>query len=152
MALLWPLFSDIRSAWKKVNYICWKRLVLVHFRRFYEIMYIAALLCVWTYFYFAWKGTLETLNVKCLFAFIPFQRDVEAVAQRCSMKRCLWKFLKTHRKIPEACNFIKKETLTQVFSCEFYGISKNMFLAEHLRWLLLQTPFYKVSIFGWVSR
>ena len=27
----------------------------------------------------------------------------------------------------EACNFIKKETLTQVFSCEFWEISKNTF-------------------------
>ena len=89
MAILWPLFSDIRSAWRKVNYICWKRLVLVHFRRFYENMYITALLCIWTYFYFAWKGFLETLNVKCLFVFIRFQRDLEAVAQRCSVKRCL---------------------------------------------------------------
>ena len=31
-----------------------------------------------------------------------------------------------------ACNFIKKETPTQVFSCEFYEISKNTFFAEHL--------------------
>ena len=30
--------------------------------------------------------------------------------------------------VPElACNFIKKETLAQVFSCEFYEISKNTF-------------------------
>ena len=28
---------------------------------------------------------------------------------------------------PEACNFIKKETLAQVFSCEFYGISQKTF-------------------------
>ena len=27
----------------------------------------------------------------------------------------------------EACNFIKKETLTQVFSCEFCKISENTF-------------------------
>ena len=27
----------------------------------------------------------------------------------------------------EACNFIKKETLAQLFSCEFYKISKNTF-------------------------
>ena len=33
---------------------------------------------------------------------------------------------------PEACNFIKKETLAQVFSCEFCEISKNTFLTEHL--------------------
>ena len=28
---------------------------------------------------------------------------------------------------PEVCNFIKKETLAQVFSCEFCEISKNTF-------------------------
>ena len=27
----------------------------------------------------------------------------------------------------KACNFIKKETLAQVFSCEFCKISKNFF-------------------------
>ena len=38
-------------------------------------------------------------------------------------KQCLieWK------KWPEACNFIKKETLVQLFSCEFCEISKNTF-------------------------
>ena len=30
------------------------------------------------------------------------------------------------------CNFIKKETLAQVFSCEFCEISKNTFFTEHL--------------------
>ena len=29
-------------------------------------------------------------------------------------------------------NFIKRETLTQVFSCEFYEFSKNTFFTEHL--------------------
>ena len=33
---------------------------------------------------------------------------------------------------PEVCNFIKKEALAQVFSCEFYEISKNTFFTEHL--------------------
>ena len=28
---------------------------------------------------------------------------------------------------PEACNFIEKDTLAQVFSCEFYETSKNTF-------------------------
>ena len=38
-----------------------------------------------------------------------------------------------------ACNFIKKEALAQVFSCEFCEISKNtFFFIEHLRWLLLE--------------
>ena len=33
---------------------------------------------------------------------------------------------------PEACNFIEKDTLAQVFSCEFYETSKNTFLTEHV--------------------
>ena len=33
---------------------------------------------------------------------------------------------------PEACNFIKKETLANVFSCEFCEITKNTFFTEHL--------------------
>ena len=37
----------------------------------------------------------------------------------------------------QACNFIKKEALTQVFFCEFCEISKIAFFTEHLRWLLL---------------
>ena len=32
----------------------------------------------------------------------------------------------------EACNFIKKETLVQVFSCEFSEIFKNIFFTERL--------------------
>ena len=31
------------------------------------------------------------------------------------------------------CNFIKKETLEQLLSCEFRKISKNTFFTEHLR-------------------
>ena len=34
---------------------------------------------------------------------------------------------------PKACNFIKKETLAQVFFCEFCEIFKNTFFTEHLR-------------------
>ena len=32
-----------------------------------------------------------------------------------------------------ACNFIKKETLAQVFSCEFWENSKNTFFTDHVR-------------------
>ena len=33
---------------------------------------------------------------------------------------------------PEPCNFIKKETLAQVFSCEFVKFLRTPFLPEHL--------------------
>ena len=45
--------------------------------------------------------------------------------------RNLAKFTEKH-----LCNFIKKETLVQVFSCEFWEIAKNTFFTEHLWWLL----------------
>ena len=36
-------------------------------------------------------------------------------------------------EMPKACKFIKKDTLAQVFSCEFCKISKDIFFKEHLR-------------------
>ena len=45
-----------------------------------------------------------------------------------SMKRCA----RVSSCRAEACNFIKKETLAQVFSCEFCEISNNTFVTEHL--------------------
>ena len=65
---------------------------------------------------------------------------IEAVFRRCSVKKMLWKFLKQiHRKTlvpeslfqnicgPRSWNFIKKETLTQMFSCEFWDIFINTY-------------------------
>ena len=43
------------------------------------------------------------------------------------------------------CNFIKKQTLAQVFSCEICEIVKNAFFTEHLRWLLLKSKVNNVS-------
>ena len=45
----------------------------------------------------------------------------EAVSQKCSVKKVFLEIL------PEACNFIKKEALAQLLSCEFCEISKNTF-------------------------
>ena len=39
----------------------------------------------------------------------------------------------------QACNVIKKETPSQVFSCQLCEIFKNIFFIEHLRWLRLPT-------------
>ena len=66
------------------------------------------------------------------------KRLSEAFARSCSIRKgILRNFTKFHRKTPvprpDACNFIKKETMVQVFSCEFCEISKNIFFTEHLR-------------------
>ena len=46
--------------------------------------------------------------------------------RRCSIKKMIL-------KISQNSNFLKKGTLTQVFSCEFWEICKNKFWIEHLR-------------------
>ena len=46
---------------------------------------------------------------------------------------------------PQACNFVKKETLAQVFSCEFCEISKNSFFAEHL-WATASDCYHFIAI------
>ena len=54
--------------------------------------------------------------------------------QKCSIKK---EFLKISQNSQEstcarpACNFIKKETLAQVLSCEFRETFKNTFLIGH---------------------
>ena len=50
----------------------------------------------------------------------------EAVAWSCSV-------------VLRPASLLKKETLAQVFSGEFYEISRTSFLIEHLRWLLLDS-------------
>ena len=54
---------------------------------------------------------------------------------RCSVRKgVVSNFAKlTGKQLCQACNFIKKETLAQVFSCEFCEISKNTFFTEHLQ-------------------
>ena len=50
----------------------------------------------------------------------------EAVARRCLVKKLLLKIS------PETWNFIKKETLAQVFSSEFCKVFKNTFFYRTL--------------------
>ena len=66
-------------------------------------------------------------------------------------KSCSWKFHKIHGKtpVPEPCNFIKKDTLTQFFSCEFSEIFKNIFFTEHLRTTATELLLKMVGSFFW---
>ena len=50
-----------------------------------------------------------------------------------SLLATLWLINVPLQNQPQACNFIKKKTLVQVFSYEFCEISKNTFLTEYLR-------------------
>ena len=71
-------------------------------------------------------------------------RNSRSSNQRCSVKQGVLgnfaKFTGKHLRqslffnklVGAASNFIKKETLAQVFSCETYEISKNIFFKEQL--------------------
>ena len=75
---------------------------------------------------------------------IIFQRFFRSSQQRCSMEkgvlRNFSKFRGKHlcqslffNKVTDlGCNFIKKETLAQVFCCDFWEISKNNVFTEHI--------------------
>ena len=82
--------------------------------------------CIW---HINWKIHFRRWNA--------LAANSEAVAQKCSVKKV---FLEISQNSQEnnrgqsiffnkvagpACNFIKKDALTQVFSCEFWEISKN---------------------------
>ena len=66
------------------------------------------------------------------------RKKTEAVAQRCSVKNVFLEISQNSRKNTSfrvsflIKFFIEKETLAQVFSCEFCEISKNAFFIEHL--------------------
>ena len=66
---------------------------------------------------------------------------------------CFQKQLPGSCLLPEAANFIKKETLAQVFSREFCEISKNTFFyrTEHLWWLLLKFARFWIFSFLFIS-
>ena len=102
------------------------------FYKFWHTQF-AVLLCdnCWHKMYFVQKRNCESL---------------EAVSQSCSLKKVFIKFLQNHWIIrrsfflnrvagprPYSCNFIKKETLTQVFSCAFFESFKKTFFIGHLR-------------------
>ena len=51
----------------------------------------------------------------------------------------------------KACKFIKKETLTQMFSWEFCEIFKNSLFTEHLWWLFLKLDGRLLHIFFYLK-
>ena len=70
---------------------------------------------------------MEMLVEYWFYSFVRY--TVRSSHQRCSVRKgVLRNFAKFTGK---ACNFIKKETLAQVFPCEFCEISKNTFFTEH---------------------
>ena len=74
-----------------------------------------------------------------------YPRRIRSCHRRCSIKKVFLKISqnsqeKTCSKVSflvkfqaSACNYIKKETPAQMFSCQLCEIIKNIFFTEHLR-------------------
>ena len=83
---------------------------------------------------------------------LPSQRSSRNSHRRCSVKKVFLEISQNSREstsarasfLIKACNFIKKETLAQVFPCEFCEISMNVFF-QNTSGRLLPVP-HKLSI------
>ena len=83
--------------------------------------------------------------LQLLIVLIHLQRSNRSSRWRCSVKEGVLgnfaKFTGKHlcqrlffKKVAgQACNFIKKDSLAQVFSCDFCEISKNTFFTKHIQ-------------------
>ena len=91
----------------------------------------------------SWVKPLQSVSSYCIYCqnHIP-----EAVAWRCSVKNVFLKISQNSQG--SACVevsfliFIKKETPTLMFSCEFCEILRTPFLQNTFRWLLLSIYFF----------
>ena len=91
-----------------------------------------------------YKSWIIFLSISKIFRALPKGFSSEAATRGVLWKRFLRNFAKFtgknlhqslffNRVADLAYNFIKKETLAQVFSCEFCKTSKNILFTEHLR-------------------
>ena len=82
----------------------------------------------------AWK---KTFMIESIFSQTAmFERwTFRSSHRRCSVKTMFLKILQNSEEntFARVCNFIKKDTLAQVFSREFCEIFKNTFFIEHLQ-------------------
>ena len=92
--------------------------------------------------------TFYKSTIKCNWILLLCHVRVRSSHRSCSVKKVLLEISQNSQektcarvsfliKLQASGNFIKKETLARVFSCEFCEIYQTTFLTEHLRWLLL---------------
>ena len=106
---------------------------------FLKVLGFSRVIFVWKFFLY--QNNVYNINLhRCDIAkAVLSQLVTEEVTRRCSVKKAFLEIPQnsqenTCARVPFiiklqalAFNFIKKETLTKVFSCEYYEISKNTF-------------------------
>ena len=100
----------------------------------------------WSRRYMDKKPWYPKFTIWCILKKTSTLRNPKTVVRRCTVKKvflkisqnsqentCAWIFFFNRLKTLTACNFIKKETLAQMLSCESCEIFKKTYFAEHLR-------------------
>ena len=81
------------------------------------------------------RNKIIEVSLKKILIFFEQQKQPPEVFCKKGVLRNFVKFTGKHLRQSlrlQPCNFIKKEALAQVFSCEFYKISKNTFFTENI--------------------
>ena len=78
--------------------------------------------------------SLSLYHITSVLDLTKTKKSSEPVVWRCSVK-----------KMSSSCNFIKKETLAQLFSSQFCKIFKSIFFTEHLQTAVSES-YLEVSI------
>ena len=115
------------------------------FKNNFTLWHVRLNICIWKTNFFSRKQNLfrsSRLEVFCrkgaLRNFAKFTGKYLCLWPATLFKKRLWhSYLTVNFAKFQARNFIKKETLTQVFSVNFGKFLRTPFFKEHLWWLLL---------------
>ena len=115
---------------------------------FLKVLGFSRVIFVWKFFLY--QNNVYNINLhRCDIAKAVLSQLVTEEVTRCSVKKALLEIPQNSQenicaRVPFiiklqalAFNFIKKETLTKVFSCEITKFLRTPFVTEQLRWLLL---------------
>ena len=99
---------------------------------------IRSFLQIWSYLLKKFViGKFIFWAVYCSVSYCPEEKGVRKISQNSQEN--------AYARASLLINFNKKETLAQVFSCEFREILKNIFFIEHFCWLLLTLRTLKIT-------
>ena len=138
--LYFVIFFELSTATQNVEFHIHQR--YIDTGSFEVIDFCARKMIKMTHFISPWKMINLLQDVLTNFSQSFKKRDVISFTSKVSNVDLSTKFRKIHRKTPkpeplfnklaEACNFIKKKTLAEIFFCEYCEISKNALFTEHL--------------------
>ena len=126
---------------KSVAVLLFEKYALVKCNRPYDLLFLyqaPLMVFVVKIDYLIWNVFMK--NIFPVFHWVLIELFLEAVARRCSVKKVFLEMSQnSQEKTSARVSFLIKLKASQVFSCEFYEISKNIFFHR--------TPLVAASVF-----